>query len=132
MKKPYFFNSTNILIGLRFIAKVFVVVIFLMFITLYFSEASSRRSLNPFGLEPKETMLILSFYLTLIGLLIAWKVEGLGGLLVLIGLISFSILYYSLKGAVLWNVWILAIPAVLFLICWYFTNYSSDYDVYRS
>ncbi len=71
MKKPYFFNSTNILIGIRFIAKLFVVVIFLMFITLYFSEASSRRSLNPFGLEPKETMLILSFYLTLIGLLVA-------------------------------------------------------------
>lgn len=132
MKKPFFFNSTNILVGMRFIARTIVVVLFIIFITLYFSQPSSHKSLNPFGLALYESLLVISFYVAILGLLISWAREGFGGILTLVGLLAFSILYYILKGSVLWNIWILAIPAVLFLICWWFTNYSSDYDIYRS
>jgi hypothetical protein len=132
MKKPYFFNSTNILVGIRFIARLLVVALFIVFATLFITEPASQKNLNPFGLATSESLLVLSFYIALAGLVIAWQLEGLGGFLTIAGLISFSIIYYMLKGAVLWNIWIIGLPAVLFLICWWFTNFSADYDVYRS
>lgn len=128
----YFFNSTNILVGIRFTARLMVIGLFAIFIFLFMTEPASRREMNPFGLAPYETLLILSFYLMLFGLLISWKLEGLGGLLTLLGLAAFTIVYYALKGSMIWNIWILAIPAALFLLCWWFTNNnSSSYDVYR-
>ncbi|MCD6011682.1 MAG: hypothetical protein K0Q79_1544 [Flavipsychrobacter sp.] len=132
MKKPFFFNSTNILVGIRFIARLMVVALFIVFITLFITEPASQRNLNPFGLAIYESLLVVAFYAALAGLIIAFSFEGLGGFMTIAGLTAFSILYYMLKGAMLWNIWILGLPAVLFLICWWFTNYSADYDVYRS
>ncbi len=132
MKKPFFFNSTNILVGIRFIARLMVAGLLIVFITLYFTQPASYKNLSPVGLETKESLLLLSLYVTIAGLILAFKWEGTGGLMALIGLAVFSVLYYTLKGAMLWNIWIMGIPAVMFLICWWFTEMAADYDVYRS
>lgn len=131
MRKTVFFNSTNILVGLRFIARLMVIGIIIMMVTIYFSEPSSHNSLNPFGLGPGESLLTFSFYAAIIGLLLAWRMEGFGGFLTLSALIIFSLIYYYLKSEILWNIWIMGVPAFLFIVCWWFTNYSTDYDVYR-
>lgn len=132
MKKPYFFNSTNILVGIRFMARLMVVALFIVFITLFITEPESQKNLDPFGLATSESLLVLSFYAALAGLIIGWWMEGVGGFLTIAGLVGFSVMYYMLKGNMLWNIWIMGLPAILFIICWWFTNFSSDYDVYRS
>lgn len=106
--------------------------LFIMFITLYITQPSSHKGLNPVGLEPKEALLLVCLYAAMLGLLLAWKWEGFGGLLTLLALTGFSYVYYTLKTAILWNIWIMGIPAFLFIICWWFTDLADGYDVYRS
>ena len=129
--KTYFLNSTNILTGLRFIARLLTAFIVMLIIFLLFSNNIHNKDLNPFVQAPSESIMLFSFYAALLGLLIAWKIEGLGGMLTIGSLLVFSVVNYISRGHVLWNIWILGIPAFLYLICWWYTNYSDSYDVYR-
>ncbi len=129
--KRLFINSTYLLDGIRFVARFLTVILFISLVTIYFNQPSGNRNLNPFVLPLYEAIMDISFYLALLGLLIAFKKEGLGGFLTIVGLLSFSIFYYLLKSKILWNIWIFGIPAILFLICWWYINISEDYDIYR-
>lgn len=67
---------------------------------------------------------ILSFMLfpvgTLIGFGLAWKWEGIGGLISLVSLLGFHLLRPDL-GASFW-IDIMALPAMLFVLYWLFTK----------
>ena len=130
--KKFFLNSTNILDTILFIARVCVVLVFVILITLYFGQPPATRNLNPFSLPRYETLMMLSFYVALLGLLISWGSEGFGGFVTLGGLVAFSVIDYLATGHILWNIWILAIPALLFILYWWYTNVSENFDVYRS
>lgn len=132
MKTPYFINSTNILIGIRFVAKIMALGLICLSLYLYFSMPVSKRGIDVQNSTFAEMVMTLSFICALVGLVLAFKFEGLGGILTLVGLIAFSIAYYYSAGKVLWKIWIFGIPAVLFIFTWWMTNYADEYDVYRS
>ncbi len=130
--KRFFINSTNILDAILFIARIVTVILFIILITIYFSQPAHSRSLNPFILPLYEAIMVISFYVALGGLLIAWSTDGYGGFLTIAALICFSVVDYFYNGKILWNIWIIAIPAFLYIIYWWYTNVSENYDIYRS
>ncbi|HEX9006349.1 MAG TPA: hypothetical protein VF889_03575 [Bacteroidota bacterium] len=68
-----------------------------------------------------------AFAVMFLGLLVAWKWEGLGGTLTLGGLALFLVLDYLLFGSFLkfWIFLVFAIPGALFLYCRYQVKHPS-------
>ena len=132
IRHRYFLNSTNILTGIRFIAKVLTVMILAsMIIALIFDVSDNKKTLNPFELPASESFLAIVFYISILGLLLAWFWESFGGFLTIAALLLFSLFYYFTTGTVLWKIWMLAIPACLYIYCWWATNISTTFNVYR-
>ena len=73
----------------------------------------------------REILLFICFPVsTLIGLAVAWKKEGLGGLITVLGLVGFHLIgqdFYLIP-------WIdgLAAPGFLFLIYWFLSNRNGE------
>ena len=62
-------------------------------------------------------------FLAFIGLIIAWKWEGLGGAMALGGLIAFNILAPAgAKGGLFVVTGLYGLPALLFIFCWWQTR----------
>ncbi len=55
-----------------------------------------------------------------VGLIVAWRREGLGGIVTVASLLGFYALYILTDGAPPsgWAWWMFAAPGVLFLLCW--------------
>jgi hypothetical protein len=65
--------------------------------------------------------MVLSLYLVFIGLIIAWKWEGPGGIVALSGVLVYCILGLQTDvkpGATILLAAIYALPALLFLVSW--------------
>ena len=74
------------------------------------------------GIKRSETFRMVGMLCAILGLVIGWFWEGIGGILTIAGLVTFTIAsYYSGEG-IAWNTWVLAIPAVLFIFYWWRTN----------
>ncbi len=130
--KRFFQNSTNLVEGFRFFAKFFSIIIFLFFlIAIIIATPAQRSTFNPYALPFYDSIMVISFYFILLSLLIAWIKEGLGGLLSITGLIVYLIFDFLSDGKILWNILILAVPACMFIYCWWYTNVSEEYDPYR-
>lgn len=66
--------------------------------------------------------MVLSLYLVFLGLIIAWKWEGLGGIVALSGVLVYCILGLQTDvkpGATILLTAIYALPALLFLVSWW-------------
>lgn len=74
---------------------------------------------NPLRLTGFETVLMFVFFISWLGLLVAWRWEVLGGAMTLGGMISFHLLHYlgGGRGPQGWAFACLAFPGVLFLCC---------------
>jgi hypothetical protein len=132
MKTPYFINSTNILVGVRFVARGLAVCLILLALFLLYNMFGQKQHMNLTESSNEELILTLSFFCVLLGLLFAFRWEGFGGILTLVGLAVFTFDYYHSTGVILWKILIFGIPAILFVFCWYMTTQSDEYDVYRS
>ncbi len=125
-------NSTNILHGVRMFAKFLTVITFLILVVAVFiATPAQRNTFNPFELNFYDSIMLIVFYLILLSLFLSWWYEGLGGIMAIAGLIIYVIFDYISGAEILWNILVLAIPASLFIFCWWYTDYSEDYNIYR-
>ncbi|MEE9554127.1 MAG: hypothetical protein V3W18_07480 [candidate division Zixibacteria bacterium] len=99
--------------SLRATARFLGSVLFLMIIMFAFGEGIP----NPFALSFAEAITFFSFVIMLGGLIAAWRYEGIGGLIVLVGYLIFAI---ANPGSVMIDmVSIFPLTGLLFLIYWW-------------
>ena len=74
------------------------------------------------GLSLKDAITFVFFpFSTIIGLTLAWKWEGLGGLITILGLVGLLIIRPDLASSLL-LMSIIVVPGLLFLIYWYMSK----------
>jgi hypothetical protein len=113
--------STRSVIIIRWLARIIgtlsvAVVLFLMVAE---SVEKGRIAIDSDRI-PMTAFMLLAF----IGLIIAWKWEGLGGAMALGGLIAFNILAPAspTKGGIYVITGLYGLPALLFVFCWWQTR----------
>lgn len=103
-------------IAIRWSARIIGLILIIILGAVYIKEG---RELKLAELRLPEEAMTISFFVALLGLLIGWVWEGLGGMLTIAGLVTFSIIDYRSTGEILLNIWVLGVPAVLFIIYWW-------------
>ena len=75
-------------------------------------------------IESDRLLMIVFMFLTFVGLIVAWKWEGIGGTMALIGLIAFNILSPAsvTRAALYFMTGLYGLPALLFVLCWWQTR----------
>jgi len=116
-------NSDTILpnttAAIRWIARIggTILVIFVMGVAI-----SENKSLKLSGLKLSDLVMTISLLVAVLGLLVGWFLEGLGGLLTIAGLLTFSIVNYYSGGDFAGEILVLGIPAILFIVYWWRTR----------
>jgi hypothetical protein len=100
---------------------------------LWVAIAPETMLAGPSGVLPLGAELELGFYgLALVGLLVAWKREGLGGGLTLLGIIATNSSFAAFRGywlpGLTFPALFIGIPALLFLSCWWFSRDRFEVD----
>ena len=102
---------------IRWIARVWSVLIFL--VALLIVVAPDPYVVQP---VPLTDWIELGFYwVSILGLLLAWRWEGLGGAIALAGIVGHAVAFRIFRGS--WfvqaiPVFVLGLPGILFLVCW--------------
>jgi hypothetical protein len=84
-------------------------------------------SSDPYAVEnypPVENLMPFSMFLSVLGLALAWRWEGLGGALNVAGFAANLVLFRAIRGEFLpWGVTLtlslVLVPGILFLVCWW-------------
>ena len=117
--------STRSVIIIRWLARIIgtLSVAVVLFLIVAESVEKGRIAIDSDRL-PMTAFLFLAF----IGLIMAWKWEGLGGAMALGGLIAFNILAPGsvAKGGNLVVTGLYGLPALLFIFCWWQTRKQLD------
>ena len=119
------FATGTLVRALRRIARVWSIVIWV--IALLVAIAPGLMLAGPSGALPPGAELELGFYgLALVGLIVAWRREGLGGGLALLGIVATNTAFASFRGYWLpglsFPALFIGIPALLFLGCWWLSR----------
>ena len=116
-------NSETILpditAAIRWIARIGGIILVIFVAGIIITE---DRPLNLTRLKPGELIMTISLLFAVLGLLVGWVWEGLGGWLTIAGLLTFTVVNYYSGGDFAWTIWVLAIPAVLFIFYWWRNN----------
>jgi hypothetical protein len=113
--------STRSVVIIRWLARIIgtlSIAVFLFFIVA--DSVEKGRIAIESDRIPMTAFLLLAF----IGLIIAWRWEGLGGAIALAGLIAFNILAPAspAKGGIFVVTGLYGLPALLFVFCWWQTR----------
>ena len=96
---------------LRWIARILGVLYIAFFLLMFIGEElSSNQESNP--IAARELMGLVFDFVYFVGLIVAWKWEGLGGLIAAIGLVAFAI---TIPDAAILAYTIMAVPVILTL-----------------
>jgi hypothetical protein len=108
-------TETKIISVIRFFARLFSILLLFIVISLAIGEVFP----HPFNLSGKELLFSIALLVMLFGLLMAWKWEGLGGLLIIFGFLLFFISNSLLSNSLRLGIFLLIFPltGVLYLIC---------------
>jgi len=108
-------TENNIISSLRFIARLFSILLIFIVISLAIGEAFP----HPFDLSAKEAIFTIALLIMLAGLLISWKWEGIGGSLIILGFLTFVIANSIISKSLNLGIFLLIFPltGVLYLIC---------------
>lgn len=71
---------------------------------------------NPLTASPRERLLVTVVLMMLFGLLLAWKWEGVGSLLILGGLVLFATADEAFLLSIVFTPWL--VTGLLYLVCW--------------
>jgi hypothetical protein len=74
---------------------------------------------NPLRGSIRENMLTLALLTMIVGQILAWKLEGIGGLLILGGLVLFAIVNHEVPLNIMFAPWL--VTGLLYLVCWWST-----------
>jgi hypothetical protein len=74
---------------------------------------------NPLRLSPREMVLMTLFWVAILGLLVGWRREALGGALTVGSMFLFALLEWLRSGDLLrlWAFALIALPGLFFLCC---------------
>ncbi len=86
-----------------------------------FAVFAAGQGLHPTLMSHTETLMLVALFVSLAGLVLGWRHEGLGGALSVAGMLAFYMLNYTASGR-----WpggfvfpLLFVPGLLFLACWW-------------
>jgi len=79
---------------------------------------------NPLGQPIVVNLLSVAMLTMMVGLIIAWKWEGVGGLLILGGFGFFAAVNHGIRLNVVFGP--MVVTGLLFLLCWWRTRKASD------
>lgn len=109
------FSQKSLLSSLRFLAHLFSVLLIFVVVLLVLGESFPRLS----NATVNELLLTLSLLVLLIGLFAAWKWEGIGGTLIILGFLLFFILNSASSDQLKLGIFFLLFPltGLLYLFC---------------
>jgi hypothetical protein len=72
---------------------------------------------NPFRMSPRELALAVTFFTAVAGMVVGWRWETLGGVMIVDGMLLFLLLELAARGSLPggWVLWTLPLPGVLYL-----------------
>jgi hypothetical protein len=104
-------------ITLRWIARIWSILVIAVLLIMFLGEGISLSEITP-----GDWLILLFFpFGILVGMILAWWKEGLGGLIILIGLLGFIIFGNLAPDAYLPSL-IFAGPGFLFLLTWFLSR----------
>ena len=99
---------------LRWIARITGLVFAVFWLLMFIGETlSSTEGANPIAIRDLIGLIAVFFYL--IGLIIAWKWEGLGGIAAIVFVVVFAL---AMPDAPIPIYVIISMPGILFIACW--------------
>lgn len=113
--------STRSVIIIRWLARIIGTLSIALFLFLFVAESVEKGRI---AIDSDRIPMTAFMFLAFIGLIIAWKWEGLGGAMALGGLIAFNILAPAsvAKGGNFVITGLYGLPALLFIFCWWQTR----------
>ena len=110
-------SRQHCLTGIRWTARILGTALAAFVLFLVVGHAFSEEGLpNPFTQPLGVAFELLGLFAAWLGVIIAWKWEGVGGLLAISGMMIFHIVERSLLLA--WTFELFDLVGVLFLVCW--------------
>ena len=105
--------------SIRWAARILSLMLWGLIFTFIIGEGSSLV-----GIFRAEPLLTTCLSITLVGLIVGWKREGLGGLMIMDGMALFYLANFLSSGRFPggWVFPIFYLPGVLFLLCWWRTR----------
>jgi len=113
--KPFSFSEQTFVLTIRFLAHLFSVLLIVVVILLTLGETFPGSS----DATSREFLLTISLIIMLVGLFAAWKWEGIGGSLIILGFLLFLILNSVFSDFLKLGFFFLLFPltGILFLLC---------------
>jgi len=113
--KPFSFSEQTFVLTIRFLAHLFSVLLIVVVILLTLGETFPGSS----DATSREFLLTISLIIMLVGLFTAWKWEGIGGSLIILGFLLFLILNSVFSDFLQLGFFFLLFPltGILFLFC---------------
>lgn len=113
--KPFSFSEQTFVSTVRFLAHLFSVLLIVVVILLTLGETFPGSTNSTI----REILLTLSLLTTLVGLFAAWKWEGIGGSLIILGFLFFLIFNSVFSDFLQLGFFFLLFPltGILFLFC---------------
>jgi len=111
--------STRSVIIIRWLARIIGTLSVAVVLFLMVAESVEKGRI---AIDSDRIPMTAFMFLAFIGLLIAWKWEGLGGVAALGGLIAFNILAPASEGGTFVVTGLYGLPALLFIFCWWKTR----------
>lgn len=75
---------------------------------------------NPLTLSPREILLFAALATMIVGQIVAFRWEGIGGVLILGGFAFFSIVNHRISINIVFGPWLLT--GLIYLACWWMKN----------
>ena len=117
-----FKNKTKLLTRIRWVSRIWgiVYIVFFLFMLIGYyivDQPSPDETGNTLG--AREIIAFIFVFGYFAGLILAWKWEGLGGLVAIACIIAFALTIQNMPVSIYM---LMTIPALLFLICWFLSR----------
>ena len=107
-------KTTNLI--LKWVARVLGALLLALVFTLFIGESASNGFPNPFGQPLSVQIEFAGMFVLLFGIIVGWKWQGPGGILILAGNMAFHII--EAKLYINWVFGAFDLTAVLYLASW--------------
>jgi hypothetical protein len=114
-------KSSRTVKTLRWFTRIFGVISVLVFLVFFVADCVKKGTI---AVEGDRIGMTVFLFVTIVGLIIAWKWEWIGGIMALFGLIGFDVSAPEslARPAVLFMTVMYGLPALLFLFCWWMSK----------